>query len=102
MMIQIEGNTILHLYSIDIVPLSLMLNYMENENPNMLNSILIKNNKGQTPIDVALKFDSQKTINLLFTYLAKLTDGSYSRLIYSRFHKLLDTGLLSFYEYLDS
>jgi hypothetical protein len=45
MMIHIEGNTILHLYSIDFEPLSLMLAYMEKRKPNMLNSILMKNHQ---------------------------------------------------------
>ena len=102
MLIQIEGNTILHLYSVDFIPLSLMLSYMEKRKPNMLNSILMKNNKGQTPIDLAIKFESMKTINLLLLYLAKLKDASFSRLLQSKFNKLLSMNLISFHSYLDS
>ena len=102
MLIQIEGNTILHLYSVDFVPLKMMLNYMENCKPNMLNSILMKNNKGQTPIDLAIKFESMKTINLLLLYLAKLKDASFSRLLQGKFNKLLSLNLISFHSYLDS
>lgn len=102
MMMQIDGNTITHLYSIDFDPLSIMLEYMKDKNKYMLTSILMKNNNGETPIDVALKFESQKTVNLLFNSLAELKDGNYSRLIHSKFDKLLDMNLISFHEYLDS
>lgn len=68
----------------------------------MLSSILMKNNKGETPIDIAIRFESQRTVNLLFKALAELKDGSYSRLIYSKFNKLLRMNLVSFHEYLDS
>lgn len=59
MVIQIEGNTILHLYCIDYVPLNLMLTYMSKRHPEMLSSILMKNHKGETPLDIAIRFESK-------------------------------------------
>lgn len=102
MMMQINGNTILHMYCIDFTPLQLMLEFMKNKRKNMLASILMKNNKGETPIDVALRFESPKTINLLLQGLAELKDGSYSRLMYEKFNRLLGMNLVSFHDYLDS
>jgi hypothetical protein len=102
MMLQIDGNTILHLYAIDAVPLERMLEFIMDNKKNMLTSILMNNNKGETPIDVALRFESKKTVNLMFNALSELRDGSYSRLIYEKFNKLISMGLISFHEYLDS
>lgn len=102
MMLQIDGNTILHLYAIDAAPLERMLEFIKDNRKSLLTCILMKNNKGLTPIDVALKYESQKTVNLLFQALSELTDGSYSRLIYEKFNKLISMGLISFHQYLDS
>lgn len=102
MKLQIYGNTIIHLYCIDYEPLTLMLEYMEKRKPYMLNSILMTNNKGETPIDVAIKYESLKTINVLLKYLSKLKDSSYSHLLRDRFNKLLSMNLISFHTYLES
>jgi len=99
---QINGNTIVHLYSIDYSPLKIMIEFMKENKQFMLTSILMKNSNHETPIDVALKFESQKTVNLLLSSLAELRDGSYSRLISNKFNALFDMNLVSFHEYLDS
>ena len=62
----------------------------------------MKNHKGETPLDIAIRYESTKTIDIFFKYLAQLGGGGFSRLIKSNFPKLFELGLLSFYEYLNS
>ena len=62
----------------------------------------MKNHKGETPLDIAIRYESTKTIDIFFKYLAQLGGGGLSRLIKSNFPKLFELGLLSFYEYLNS
>ena len=62
----------------------------------------MKNHEGKTPLDIAIEFDSSKCTNLLLTYLWKIKGGNYSRQIYKIFPYLLEKGLSSFHEYLDT
>ena len=62
----------------------------------------MKNNKGETPLDIAIRFESKKTIDLFFRYLSKFEEGGFSRLIQGNFPKLFQLGLVSFYDYLNS
>ena len=62
----------------------------------------MKNHEGKTPLDIAIEFDSPKCTDLLLTYLWHMKDGNYSRQIYKIFPLLLEKGLSSFHEYLDT
>ena len=67
-----------------------------------MSSIVLKNNQGLTPLDIAIKYDYPKCVNLLLEYLCNLKDGNYSRQIYHLFPTLMEKGYSSFYRFLDS
>ena len=49
-----------------------MLNFMNRKHPEMLSSILMKNHKGETPLDIAIRFESKKTIDHIYFKLLKI------------------------------
>lgn len=99
---QVDGNTSLHLFALDYNTLSLILNYMEEHRPAYLTSILMKNNKGKSPLDITIDNESPKNTELLLLKLARFKDESLSKLFYDRFDELLGMDISAFHEYLDS
>lgn len=99
---QVEGNTIFHIYSLNADKLSLITNYMIENNKQALSGILARNQEGKTPFDIAIERDSTKTIDILMKALSELDDGKYSNQLYTHFPKLIRKGLKSFHDYLDT
>lgn len=99
---QINGNTILHLYALDTAALSIILDFMEENKKEYLNSILMKNQKGVSPLDITIDNDSPKNTDLLLVALSKLSEANYSSQLYTKFPKLLQMELKSFHKYLGS
>lgn len=98
--IQIDGNTMLHLFCIDHKYLGIVMRFMEDHFSDGLASILMKNHNNETPLDLAIKYESFKTTELLLGYLSMLDERAYSRLI--KIPELLEMNILSFHRYLDS
>jgi hypothetical protein len=99
---QINGNTILHYYALDYQKLSLVLEFFENNEIKYLSAILMKNNKGKSPLDITLDNESPKNTELLLRKLVLAQDSGVSRLFYDRFNQLLAMNITAFHEYLDS
>ena len=97
---QYEGNTIIHMFCLDARNLKIVLDFILENKKEYLNAILMKNDKGFTPLDLSIHYDSRKTTDLLLRYLSHLTEGAYSRQIYMKFPELLKFNLASFHEYL--
>ena len=57
---QIEGNTILHLLSLNTDFLNLVLEYFNDNCQEYLNAILQQNLSGVTPLDITTENDSPK------------------------------------------
>ena len=99
---QIDGNTSLHYYALEYDTLSLILEYMESHRPEYLTAILMKNNKGKSPLDITLDNESPKNTELLLRKLKLFMSSSLSILFYNRFNELLAMNITAFHEYLDS
>ena len=99
---QLEGNTALHLFALDEDVLKLILEYYLKNKQEYLWSIVMKNFEGKTPLDITIEYDSPRCTNLLLTYLWNLRDGNFSRQIYHIFPTLLERGLKSFHDFLDT
>ena len=99
---QIDGNTSLHYYALEYDTLSLILEYMEAHRPEYLTAILMKNNKGKSPLDITLDNESPKNTELLLRKLKMFMSSSLSILFYNRFNELLAMNITAFHEYLDS
>ena len=99
---QVDGNTSLHFYALEYDKLALVLDFMENHRIEYLPSILMKNRKGKSPLDITLDNESPKNAELLLRKLAMFKDASLSHLFYDRFSELLSMNIKAFHEYLDS
>jgi hypothetical protein len=99
---QVDGNTILHLYCLEEDKLKIILDFLEKNKKVYLNSILMKNKEGKTPLDISIENDSQRTTDLLLRSLSHLEEGNYSQQFYDQFPDLLSMNLKSFHEFLDS
>lgn len=99
---QVEGNTALHLFALDERSLRIILEYFEENKKEYLGAILMKNELGKTPIDITIENDSPKNTDLLFQYLSRIEQGSFSKQIFTRFPDLLQSGMKSFHDYLDT
>lgn len=99
---QVDGNTALHFYALDYNTLSVILNHMEYYKPQYLSSILMKNNKGKSPLDMSIDGESPRNTELFLQKIALFKDASFSNLFYDRFSELLDMKIKAFYDYLDS
>ena len=99
---QVDGNTSLHFYALDYDKLALILDYMETHRIEYLTSILMKNYKGKSPLDITLDNESPKNAELLLRKLALFKDTSLSHLFYDRFAELLSMNIKAFHEYLNS
>lgn len=99
---QVDGNTILHYFALDYNRLSFCLDYFEENRFEYLTAILMKNNKGKSPLDIALDQESPKNVELLLRKLILFKDMSLSKLFYDRFNQLLAMNIMAFHEFLDS
>lgn len=99
---QVNGNTSLHFFALEYETLSLILDYMEEHRPEYLTSILMKNNKNKSPLDITLDNESPKNTEILLRKLTNFNDSSLSILFYDRFPELLAMNITAFHEYLDS
>jgi len=99
---QVDGNTILHMLSTEVDDLKVVLDYLGSNKKEFLTAILMKNNKGKTPLDLSIENDSPKCTDLLLSTLAKVDQGNYSQLFYGIFGELLRMKLISFHTFLDS
>ena len=62
---QIDGNTILHYFALDYDKLKFLLDHFEEHSFEYLTAILLKNNKGKSPLDIAIDNESPKMIELM-------------------------------------
>ena len=102
MKFQIEGSTIIHLFALNGEALNIILEFLEENRKEYLGSILMKNDEGDTPIDITIKYHSPRNTDLLLKYLSHLKGQSLSSQIYQKFPELLKMKLTSFHQYLDS
>lgn len=95
--LQIQGNTILHLFALNENSLKAILEYLEQNYKEYLCAILMKNDQGDTPLDISIEQDSLRTTDLMLRYLAHVKNGDYSRQLYEKFPDILKLGLKSFH-----
>jgi len=99
---QVDGSTSLHYYALEYDTLKLILDYMETHRHEYLTGILMKNNRGKSPLDITLDNESPKNTELLLRKLSLFSNSSLSALFYDRFNELLSMSITAFHEYLDS
>mmetsp|Transcript_26896 Transcript_26896/g.26819 ORF Transcript_26896/g.26819 Transcript_26896/m.26819 type:complete len:116 (-) Transcript_26896:849-1196(-) len=75
---------------------------METHRHEYLTGILMKNNRGKSPLDITLDNESPKNTELLLRKLSLFSNSSLSALFYDRFNELLSMSITAFHEYLDS
>jgi len=97
----VDGNTVLHYFALNTEILSMVLEYFEEHKVEYLSGILMKNVKGESPLEITIKNESPKNTELLLRKLTWDKDKSFSRLFYHRFYDLLEMNLTAFHEYLD-
>ena len=61
----LDANSAIHYFALDPEMLSLVLDYMEENMIGYLTAILLKNNKGKSPIDITIDNESPKWTELL-------------------------------------
>ena len=80
---QVDGSTILHIYALDFEKLKLVLDFFEDNEPLYLTCILMKNNKGESPLEITIKNDYSKNTEMMLNYLNMFgIEFSFSRLFY--------------------
>ena len=97
---QIDNNSALHYYALEYQTLNLILDYMEEHKPGYLSAILMKNNKGMSPLDITIVNESPKNTELLLRKLTLFKDQTLSKLFFERFNELLRMNIKAFNEYL--
>lgn len=98
---QFDGNTILHHYALDYEKLKVLLEFIEDNNRNFLSMMLMRNNKGKTPLDIALDNESPKSTEALLRKMIAFHDKSISKFFYRRFNDLFNMNIRAFHEFLD-
>jgi len=99
---QVDTNTALHFFALDSDRLALILDYMEEHKPGYLTAILMRNNKGKTPLDLAIDGMSPRNTEMLLKKLLLFADQSLSNLFFDRFNDLLKMNIKAFSLYLNS
>jgi len=98
---EINRITWLHIYALDYDTLSVILNYMENNYPKYICSLVMKDNHGKSPLDIALDKRFYKNIELMIKKLWLVKDQNLSHLFSDRFTDLFSMNITAFYQYLD-
>ena len=78
----VDGSTVFHFFAMNTRVLALVLDLFEEKMPKYLTSIVMKNNKGYSPIDITILNVSPKNSELLLKKLSLFKDMSLSRLFY--------------------
>ena len=99
---QAQGSTVLHYFALDAGKLKIILDYMEKHHPDYMMAILIKNDFGKSPMDIAIENEASRSVELFLRKLKYFESLSLSSLFYDRFPELFDLQLQSFNEYLES
>ena len=99
---QVDGNTSLHYFALEFDTLNLILEYFDLHRQEYLLSILMKNNDGKSPLDIALDNESPRNAELMLNKLTIFKDEKFSGLFYDRFNELLEMNISAFHEYLES
>ncbi len=63
--------------------------------------ILVKDNKGVSPIEKAMKMNSPKLVEICLNFLLKISEFNTSRALYKKFDKLFNMNLKAFENYLE-
>ena len=99
---QVDGNTSLHYFALEYDTLNLILEYFDVHKQEYLLSILMKNNDGKSPLDIALDNESPRNAELMLNKITLFKDENFSGLFYDRFGELLEMNIAAFHEYLES
>ena len=80
---QIDWGTALHYFCLDSKILPLILDLYAHQWKDYLTSILMKNNKGESPLEITIKNDYSKHTEMMLNYLNMFgIEFSFSRLFY--------------------
>ena len=99
---QVEGNSILHVYALEAEILELILTFLEKNKPQYLTTILLKNNKGKTPLDISIENHNTFSTELFVGKLTLFKNTSLSILFFDKFSELLAMSIQQFNSYLES
>ncbi len=89
------------MFALDFAKLKLVLDFFEDNEPLYLTCILMKNNKGLTPIDLTIQNDSPKNASLMLSKLNTFgNEYSFSHLFFEHFTTMLEWNLPAFNEFL--
>ena len=67
-----------------------------------MTNILLENNQGKSPLEIAIEGESPKCVDIMLNLLSNVTHNRNSKLLSKWFSKLLEFNLKSFYDYLES
>lgn len=79
----------------------MILEHFEDNKKEFLTSILMKDQNGKHPLDIAIMNESPKSASIMLKKMTHLSHLSLSHLIKDIFLKLLDMGLPSFNQYIE-
>ena len=79
-----------------------ILDEYERFHPEYLTNILLENNQGKSPLELAIERKSLKCVDIMLNLLSKKEHKRNSKLLSMWFSKLLEFNLKSFYDYLES
>jgi len=98
----VENNTVLHLYARNEELLRPIIEYMIEHAPQYLIGIMIKNNEGLTPLQIAIDNKNPQTQRLFLLGLAELSQDHISQKLYHCFPSFITNGSKSFMDYLET
>ena len=98
----VDNNTVLHLYARNENALAPIVNYLVEKAPKYLCGIMIVNNNGQTPLEIAYQSKNSNTIRILLLALAELGQDHCSKRFYDKFPEMIMKGMRSFQAYLET
>ena len=100
---QLQGGvTALHDFATNLEKLSVLLALYEKSDKRCLAQILLEDAQGLTPLDLALRNDRAKCIELMLQKLTMLPDLKLSKQFYTKFAMFFMRDSKAFYKYLDT
>ena len=96
------GTTALHDFALNLPTLTKILQQYEEQDKRCLCHVLLPNELGKTPLDLAIEHDLVKNIEVMLLKLSLLPNFRLSKLLYKKFPIFFKKDMRAFYKYLDT